>query len=80
MCLLQFPVIFVISVRYLAVIGYIYKVRGKRVFVYDFSGTPPFTVLYTLKCILYKTIPVQAWAGPESSRSLRLPDFKTIGI
>jgi hypothetical protein len=26
-----------------------------------------------------KTIPVKAWAGAEGSRSLRLPDFKTIG-
>ena len=26
-----------------------------------------------------KAIPLQARTGPESSRSLRLPDFKTIG-
>ena len=26
-----------------------------------------------------KTIPLQAWTGPEVSRRLRLPDFKTIG-
>jgi len=26
-----------------------------------------------------KAIQLQAWTGPESSRSLRLPDFKTIG-
>jgi len=26
-----------------------------------------------------KAIPLQAWRGPEGSRSLRLPDFKTIG-
>jgi hypothetical protein len=26
-----------------------------------------------------KTIPLQAWTDPEGSRSLRLPDFKTIG-
>jgi len=25
-----------------------------------------------------KSIPLQAWTGPEGSRSLRLPDFKTI--
>jgi hypothetical protein len=24
-----------------------------------------------------KSIPVQAWTGPEESRSLRLPDFET---
>jgi hypothetical protein len=26
-----------------------------------------------------KAIPLQAWAGPECFRSLRLPDLKTIG-
>jgi len=26
-----------------------------------------------------KTIPLQAWTGPEGSRRLRLPNFKTIG-
>jgi len=26
-----------------------------------------------------KAIPIQAWTGPEVSRRLRLPDFKTIG-
>jgi hypothetical protein len=31
------------------------------------------------KCIT-KIIPLQAWRGPEDSRRLRLPDFKTIGI
>jgi len=26
-----------------------------------------------------KAIPLQTWAGPEVSKSLKLPDFKTIG-
>jgi hypothetical protein len=26
-----------------------------------------------------KAMPLQAWTGPEGSRSLKLPDFKTIG-
>jgi hypothetical protein len=26
-----------------------------------------------------KTIPLQDWTGPEGSRRLRLPDFKTVG-
>jgi len=26
-----------------------------------------------------KEIPLQAWTGPEGSRRLRLPDFKTVG-
>jgi hypothetical protein len=29
--------------------------------------------------ITIKAIPLQAWTSPEGSRSLRLPDFKTIG-
>ena len=27
-----------------------------------------------------KAIPLQAWTGPEDSRRLRIPDFKTVGI
>jgi len=26
-----------------------------------------------------RAIPLQIWAGPEGSRRVRLPDFKTIG-
>ena len=26
-----------------------------------------------------KAIPLQAWTGPDDSRFLRLPDFKTVG-
>jgi len=26
-----------------------------------------------------QAIPLQAWTGPEGSRRVRLPDFKTIG-
>ena len=26
-----------------------------------------------------KAVPLQAWTGPESTRRLRFPDFKTIG-
>jgi hypothetical protein len=28
---------------------------------------------------LGKAIPLQVWTGPKGSRTLRLPDFKTIG-
>ena len=28
---------------------------------------------------VYTAIPLQPWTGPEGSRRLRLPDFKTIG-
>jgi len=32
------------------------------------------------KCMLLgKALPLQAWTGPEGSRRLRVPDFKTIG-
>jgi hypothetical protein len=31
------------------------------------------------KLIKGKAIPLQAFRGPEDSRSLRLPDFKKIG-
>jgi len=37
---------------------------------------------YSYKRVLYlqvKAIPLQAWTGPEGSRSLRLPNFKTVG-
>jgi hypothetical protein len=27
-----------------------------------------------------EAVPLQTWTGPEGSRRLRLPDFKTIGI
>jgi hypothetical protein len=27
-----------------------------------------------------KAVPLQVWTGPEDSRRLRLPDFKTISI
>ena len=36
-----------------------------------------FVAVYKVKG---KAIPLQAWTGPEGSRRLRLPDFKTVGI
>ena len=49
-----------------------------------------FYVLFVCKYVLYhchrvatqlkgKEIPLQPWTGPEDSRRLRLPDFKTVG-
>jgi hypothetical protein len=29
--------------------------------------------------VIGQAIPLQAWTGPQGSRSLRIPDFKTIG-
>jgi hypothetical protein len=37
------------------------------------------TTLYTVSIGKGKTIPLQDWTGPEGSRRLRLPDFKTTG-
>jgi hypothetical protein len=36
-------------------------------------------VKFTKGCKKGKVIPLQSWTGPEGSRRLRLPDFKTIG-
>jgi len=33
----------------------------------------------TVPSVVKKAIPLQAWTGPEGSRKLRLPDFKTVG-
>ena len=39
-----------------------------------------YVILFAYKNICKgKAIPLQAWTGPEGSRRLRLPDFKTIG-
>jgi hypothetical protein len=37
-------------------------------------------ILYNYTYGKGKAIPLQAWTGPEGSRKLRFPDFKTIGI
>jgi len=34
--------------------------------------------LYSFSVLHVKAIPLHAWTGPEGSRRLRLPDFKTI--
>jgi len=44
------------------------------------TPTVPLTaVLPNRQVFLPDPIPLQAWTGPEGSRRLRLPDFKTIG-
>ena len=48
-------------------------------------GTNSNTLCYVANFVFYKSqwkgkaIPLQAWTGPEGSRRLRFPDFKTIG-
>ena len=34
---------------------------------------------YKVLILIGKAIPLQVWAGPEGSRRLRLPNFKTVG-
>jgi hypothetical protein len=46
--------------------------------IQKFYGTNVVLKVFTVKN-KRKAIPLQAWTGPEDSRSLRLPDFKTIG-
>jgi len=49
------------------------------------SSKIPCSYIFSMNGILHtykvegKAIPLQAWIGPEGSRRLRLPDFKTIG-
>jgi len=38
------------------------------------------TNAYTIYDVKVKEISIQAWTGPEGSRKLRIPDFKTIGV
>jgi len=35
-------------------------------------------ILYYLSIKAIKKVPLEVWTGPEGSRRLRLPDFKTI--
>jgi hypothetical protein len=37
-------------------------------------------VVVVVVIIIGKAIPLQAWTGPEDSRRLSFPNFKTIGI
>jgi hypothetical protein len=36
-------------------------------------------LIVTARYVEGKATPLQAWTGPEGSRRLRLPDFKTVG-
>ena len=36
-------------------------------------------IAYPVLFVKGKAIPLQTWTGPEGFRSLRLPDFKTVG-
>jgi hypothetical protein len=44
-----------------------------------FTFTHEVHAAYYIFYVKGKVVPIQAWTGPEGSRRLRLPDFKTIG-
>jgi len=47
--------------------------------IVPFSKHCTYTFSELVNCVKGKAIPLMAWTGPEGSRRLRLPDFKTIG-
>jgi hypothetical protein len=48
---------------------------------YEKGNLPESETMHYLKGLKGKgkAIPLQAWTGPEASRRLRLPEFKTLG-
>jgi len=62
-------------------IGYMFRLvlnDGKNSFIFDY--TTGMSRLQLNKCKgKGKGVPLQPWTGPEGSRRLRLPYFKTIG-
>ena len=61
------------------------KEYDKRKRVEDIQPPPVYDCPSLSITILYskvqgKSVPLQAWGGPEGSRNLRFPDFRTIGI
>ena len=51
----------------------------KKVLIIKHSNPFEATTLYTVSKGKGKAIPLPAWTGPESSRRLSIPDFKTTG-
>jgi hypothetical protein len=47
--------------------------EGRKIYVQDDDSVGKHYSLFG------KAFPLQAWTGPEGSRRLRLPDFKTVG-
>jgi len=60
--------------KLLSVGFFLYRLRRKH--RYDVKCTV--RILKAFKICKGKAIPLQAWTGPEGSRRVRLPDFKTI--
>jgi hypothetical protein len=55
------------------------EVCGEKVTLRQVSLRPLLSSSVSVMIVKGKAIPLQAWTGPEGSRRLRLPDFKTIG-
>jgi hypothetical protein len=53
--------------------------RDKQNLQYDLKAGRDLTLFSCYGLSLTKAIPLQACTGPESSRKLRFPDFKTFG-
>jgi hypothetical protein len=56
-----------------------YVLGANKMYVLGANNSLLHVPLLTNKRKNSKAIPVQPWTGPEGSRRLRLPDFKTIG-
>ena len=52
---------------------------GRMVFAHNLGMADSVHVGAVTEAVKGKAIPLQPWTGPEGSRRLRLPDFKTIG-
>jgi hypothetical protein len=53
-------------------------ILGDNKSIYGLKPTGFFLLSQSVEVVKGKVIPFQAWAGPEGSRRLMLPDFKTI--
>jgi hypothetical protein len=64
------------SVQWLTLLCYRH---GNQCFTSHRSCEDVFTFVQCSVCVCKgKAVPVRAWTGPEGSRKLRLPDFKTV--
>jgi len=46
---------------------------------HTWRGKVTATITQRVNASKHKAITLQAWTGPEDSRRLRIPDFKTLG-
>ena len=69
---------FHIKKLYILAMGCNYVI-GLAVKSFVIQGDPQKPDIFKINSKKGKAIPLQAWTGPEGSRRLRFPDFKTIG-